>query len=256
MGALLRFVFSSSAPIVALCLDAVWLSRRPSSAHLRRFAIAAALFYLFASLAIVPYGVSRLMTMGYHQFRGEDVAAGTTAIVLLGGGDDFIQGWTDEITVTTPSEAERVLEATRVFKLIAPAWIISSGGRPEPQDRGEPSAITMRDELVRLGVPRDRILLEARSRTTHDNAVLIVPILRSRGIQHVVLVTSATHMRRSLGAFRAVGVQAIPAAAPGGEAPSQWFEWLPSNNGLEWSGIIAHELGGIPYYWMRGWWRS
>ena len=256
MGRLIGFVFSAPGPIIALCIIAIGLSRRPASVMLRRLAIAIAVCYVLASLTVVPYALTRLLTIGYHQLRAEDVPRCATAIALLGGGDQFVQGWTEGLTVTTPNEAERVLEAARVFRLISPDWIVSSGGETKPQDRGEPSATTMRDELMRLGVPRNRILIESMSKSTHDEAVLIVPMLKSLGIQHVVLVTSATHMRRSSGAFRAVGVNAIPAIAPGGGPPSLWTDWLPTTASLEWTGAIAHEVAGIPYYWLRGWWRS
>lgn len=256
MGAALYFIFSASGPIIALCFVAVWLWRRPSSPLPRRLAGALAIFYVLASLSIVPYGITRLLSIGYHQLHAEEVPPGPTAIVLLGGGDQFIQGWTESLTVTTPTEAERVLEAARVFRLISPEWIISSGGEPDPKPYSQPSATTMRDELVRMGVPPGRIVVESTSRNTHDEAVLIVPMLKALEIHHVVLVTSASHMRRSLGAFRAMGVDAIPAIAPGGDPPSKWSEWLPSPDGLEWSRVVAREIGGIPYYWVRGWWRS
>jgi len=63
-------------------------------------------------------------------------------------------------------------------------------------------------------------------------------------------------MRRALGAFRAVGVDATPAIAP-----DPWWHaprplWImPTAHGLSFSGDIVHELFGIPYYWARGWWR-
>jgi uncharacterized SAM-binding protein YcdF (DUF218 family) len=255
MAAALGFVFSASGPIAVLCVIALWLWRRPASRAVRPFAIAAAVCYVLAGLSIVPYGVNRMLAIGYHQFLPDSLPSGKTAIVLLGGGDQFIQGWTEGLTVTTRVEAERVLEAARVFRLIAPAWLISSGGKPLPTDIGEPSSTTMRDELVALGVPRDRILLETRSRNTHDEAVLIAPMLKSLAIDRVVLVTSETHMRRSVGAFRAAGVDAIPAVARGWDPPSRWGEWLPNWEGLEDSRVVAHEVGGIAYYWLRGWWR-
>ncbi len=256
MSAILYFLFSTSGPIVALIITAIWLWRRPSSTMARRGAIAVATGYALASVHVVPFGVSRLLTLGYHQFTANDIGRGTTAVVLLGGGDEIVEGWTDQITVTTPIEAARVLEASRVFRLISPAWIISSGGKPDPLDPGEASSLTMRDELVRLGVPQGRILLESTSRNTHDEAVLIAPMLESLGIQQVVLVTSDTHMRRSLGAFRAVGVNAVPAIAPDPRLPIRWFWWvLPSHQALELSSEVSHELLGIPYYWLRGRWR-
>jgi uncharacterized SAM-binding protein YcdF (DUF218 family) len=256
MAALVRSFFSPSGPIVVLVIAAIWLSRRPSSTMARRFVIAAAVAYALASLHIVPFGISRLLTFGYHQFKASDVEPGTTAVVVLGGGDEFVDGWTDQITVTTNIEAARVLETRRVFRLISPAWIISSGGHPNPDDRAQVSSLTMRDELVRLGVPQERILLESASRNTYDEAVLLAPMLRSLGIQQLVLVTSDTHMRRSLGAFRAVGLNAVPAIAPDPRLPTRWFWWIvPTGDGLESSGEVIHELLGIPYYWLRGRWR-
>lgn len=257
MDVALNFIFSAFGPVVALCIVAVWLLRlrAPGGRALRRFAMAAAVYYLLASLSIVPYGISRWLAAGYRQLRPDRVTAGTIAIVVLGGGDRLVQGWTDRLTVTTPVEAERVLEAARVFRMLSPAWIISSGGEPDPTSHGEPSATTMRDELVRLGVPPGRILLESRSRNTHEEAVLIAPMLKRLGVEHTILVTSSTHMRRSLGAFRAVGVDAIPAVAPGWDPPSRWEDRLPSGEGLDNSATVAHEIGGIVYYWLRGWWR-
>ena len=109
---------------------------------------------------------------------------------------------------------------------------------------------------MRLGVPRERILLESTSHNTYEEAVLVAPMLASLRIQQVVLVTSDTHMRRSLGAFRTVGVNAAPAIAPYPRLPTRWFWWvLPSGAGLELSDAVTRELLGIPYYWLRGRWR-
>lgn len=256
MGELLGYVFSSAGPVVVLSIVAIWLWRRPASRGARRLAAGGAIVYLVASLAIVPYGVSCLLTIGYHQLRAADVPAGRNAIVVFGGGDRLIQGWTDTLTVTTPVEAERVLEAARVFRLIAPDWIISSGGRVIENDPGAPSAATMKDELVRLGVPADRIVLEDRSRSTYENAAFVAPLLKSLRIEHTVLVTSGSHMRRAIGVLRSAGIDAIPAVAPSGELPTGRFVWIvPTRIGLEWSGSLAHEVAGIPYYWLRGRWR-
>ena len=256
MGRVIGFVFSAGGAILALLVIAVWLARRPASAAARRFAIAAAVFYLLASTTLAPYAVSRLLTLGYQQFQPADVPPGRAALVLLGGGDEFIQGWSDSMTVTTPIEAERVLEAARVFKAIAPASLISTGGQPDPNAISLPSAVTMRDELVRLGVPADRIVLETASRSTRENALRVAPLVKSLGADTIVLVTSAAHMRRAMGAFRAAGVHAIPAIAPGAGPPSEWSDWRPSAGTLTLSGALARELAGIPYYWLRGWWKG
>ncbi|HEY2149919.1 MAG TPA: YdcF family protein [Vicinamibacterales bacterium] len=257
MNELFEFVFTAAGPVTALVIIALWLSRRPASTSARRFAIGLAIVYCACSIRLLAVGASRLLTIGYHQFAADDVGTGPTAIVLLGAGDEFIEGWTEHMTLTLPPEGARVLEAARVFRLISPAWIISSGGPARTSHANEATGVTMREELVQLGVPRDRILIETASRNTREEALVIEPMLRTLGNPQVVLVTSHTHMRRSMGALRAVGIAAIPAIArdPRPEVPlSEWI--LPTGRALRVSGEVVHELFGIPYYWLRGWWRS
>ena len=70
----------------------------------------------------------------------------------------------------------------------------------------------------------------------------------------VVLVTSGTHMRRSLGTFRAQGIRAIPAIARDPYLATSWSDWiLPSNLGLWKSSSVMHEILGLAYYTVRGW---
>ena len=115
----------------------------------------------------------------------------------------------------------------------------------------------MAEDLVRLGVPRDRIIVEANSMTTHHEAVLVKEILRTHPVDHVVLVTSQFHMLRSAGAFRAEGVEVIPAIAREPQGVDDWWEKLiPTDKGMEGSGMAAHELAGIVAYEVRGWYRG
>jgi uncharacterized SAM-binding protein YcdF (DUF218 family) len=67
-----------------------------------------------------------------------------------------------------------------------------------------------------------------------------------------VLVTSPTHMARSMGAFRAVGLN--PIASPSaltsdGDPPS----WLPSDDALMISDSVVYDSAARIYYWSRGW---
>ncbi len=148
----------------------------------------------------------------------------------------------------------RVKEAARVYDLIAPQWIVSAGGMPDRRSGMPTCAQLMRDELVRLGVPAARVLVEADSRTTRDEAVLVAQMLGRLGPREVVLVTSDVHMPRSLGAFRAAGVDCAPSAAADPDRSRAWPAWiLPSAHGLRFSGDLAHELLGLVWYRTRGW---
>jgi uncharacterized SAM-binding protein YcdF (DUF218 family) len=252
----MTFLSSTGGVVSVLLVAALWIVLRPRSRRARVFLLGCSIGYAACSVYALSLTASRVLTRGYRQFASTDIGPGTTAIVLLGAGDTVALGWNDRfLSVPNGVAAARVLEAARTFQLVRADWIISSGG-----SIGEPVAPTsrvMRDALAQLGVPEERILLESSSVNTHDEAVLVAPMLRSLHAANVVLVTSDVHMLRSLGAFRTAGVTAIPAVAPDPDRWRSWRYWvLPSEHGLRVSEELVHELIGTPYYWLRGWWRN
>jgi uncharacterized SAM-binding protein YcdF (DUF218 family) len=165
--------------------------------------------------------------------------------------------WDDaRLPVLDGASADRVLEAIRVFRMTDAAWVIASGGLVKPREFDEPNGRTMRDALIRSGVPAARLLVETESRNTHDEAVIVRDMLRSLDVQHVILVTSEIHMRRSLGTFRAQGIQAVPAIARRAPATIPWIAWIvPTEVGLNLASDVWHEILGLGYYFIRGWYR-
>ena len=177
--------------------------------------------------------------------------------MLLGVGEPEVQDWDgDRLALLSPVNASRILESVRVYRTSTKAWIISSGGPVSARAGAPTSAGLMKDELLQLGVPAAQILLEARSLTTHDEAVLVAPMLRDLHPDRVVVVTSEIHMWRALGAFRASGVEATPAIARDPYLPFNGSEWLlPTAQGLKLTRGVVHEAVGVGYYFARGWWR-
>lgn len=257
MSDLLFFVFSPSGATAALLVSGVWAFTRPGSPVARRFLLVATAVYGIASIYVVPATVAGLLAHGYHAFDPADVGRGKTAIVVLGGGCDTVDGWNGARTgVLGGDSAGRVLEAARVSREVPEALVISSGGVPSGDANELPVAAMMRDRLLQLGVPQSRIIVETMSRNTHDEAVVLSPILRARAVRQIILVTSDVHMRRSLGTFRREGWEVIPAIAPHPNFDAPWRRRLvPTAMGLYFSAAVVHELCGIPYYWARGWWR-
>jgi uncharacterized SAM-binding protein YcdF (DUF218 family) len=251
------FVFSAGG--IVLCALACTIAQilRPVSPRPRRALLAVLAFYLLASIPTIADLASRVLLIGRVPFTKTDVPPGRSAIVVLGSGGLTARDWdANAYSIVDAWAASRVLEAVRVFRTIDPTWVISSGGHVEADDPDVPSGESMRDVLVQLGVPRDRVVVETESRNTHDEAVVVAPMLRSLQVDHVVLVTSDTHMLRSLCTFRAVGVDAIPAISRNPHADQPQRTWIrPGERGLEASGAIAHEVLGIAYYFVRGWCR-
>jgi len=256
MSKYLWFLFTEGGLVLAVVVAALAFLVRPRAKASRVFLILIAGFYGAVSIYAVPAAVTRILILRYDQFSPSQVGPGRKAVVLLAGGVQTARGNNArKLSVLNLVSAARVVEALRVYDLISPEWIISSGG-PGSAPGAAPGGDVMRDALVQLGVPSQRILVEASSSTTHDEAVLIAPMLRTLGAQQVVIVTSGSHMARSLGAFRAQGWSGVPAIAPDPRAEDPWSEWLiPSRHGLSFSSDVAHELVGLPYYWLRGWWK-
>jgi uncharacterized SAM-binding protein YcdF (DUF218 family) len=219
------------------------------------FAIAVAVLSIYG----LEYLFGRVIVGSLKPFKAAQIAANQrTAIVLLGSGSWHVMDWDGRIAVyPDQAAATRELETARVFRLVNPAVVISSGGNPHPNRPTIPGGEAMRDHLVALGVPADRILVETESRTTRDEAVIVERMLNAHGIAQVILVTSETHMRRSLGVFRSVGVEATPAIAQEFlRREATWSELLlPSQKGLDLGSQNVHEVLGLTYYWLRGWHR-
>jgi uncharacterized SAM-binding protein YcdF (DUF218 family) len=256
VAGLVWFLFSAGGAVTCLSAAAVWVlvSRSRSS---RRTLLAVALFYLAASAYVVPHTVWRLMVAGYAPLTREAVPPGRVAVVLLGSGSYQVRDWAGtHFAVVDRIAAARLLEAARLFRLLDADYVVSSGGLIRPSERLRASGLTMAEALAGMGVPRDRIVVEDASMTTHHEAQLVKGILASRPVDHVVLVTSQIHMRRSAGAFRAEGIEVIPGVAREPASIDTGLELLiPTDKGLEESAMVAHELFGLVYYAARGWYR-
>ena len=255
MSILLGYLISVGGFAVLAVCAAVWMMARPQSVAARRAIVLIVFAYAAASVRVVPWVLSRPLLRGFHQFHRSDICGNTPVIVVLGGGSFTVHGRHQRIGVLDEDSAARVIEAAYVFRLFESPWIISSGGTAEGFDL-EPSAIAMRDALVKLGIPPDRILLESSSRNTHDEAVLIAPMIERLRPDCVVLVTTDIHMLRALGSFRAAGVDALPAiSADPLNSQSRLRSFVPTVDGLRFTRDVAHEYIGLIGYEVRGWLR-
>ena len=109
-------------------------------------------------------------------------------------------------------------------------------------------SLGMRQFMLDLGVPAAALLTEERSRNTRENAEMSARLLRERGIQKVLLVTSALHLRRALHLFEHQGLLVHPVATDQGGSPNARMNWLPDAHALDGSGRAFKEMVG---YWQQ-----
>ena len=130
---------------------------------------------------------------------------------------------------------ESVGRAKRALELFtsgaAPAIIVSGDGDNE----------LIEQQLVQAGVPQGVITLESHSRNTKENAEFTTRLLKQRGVQQALIVTSWYHSRRALNSFRAF-------------APEIRFSSAPSFHRQAWSIETTHvfqEYLKTVYYCFR-----
>ncbi len=101
------------------------------------------------------------------------------------------------------------------------------------------------------------IILEEQSRNTHDHAVIMDKMFAARGMKkEIILVTSASHMPRSVGVFLKQGFVVHPAPTDfimSKKIFSGLFSFFPQSGALDSSTRAIHEFYGIIGYKIFGW---
>lgn len=103
-----------------------------------------------------------------------------------------------------------------------------------------------------LGVPRSRIAIEDKASNTYENAVFTARMLAAERSSAWLLVTSASHMPRALGAFRKAGVNVSPYPVDFVTNDEvRWTRYSVPEGTLQWQAAIR-EYAGQALYLLRG----
>ena len=183
-------------------------------------------------------------------------------VVVLGGGHTS----DPQLPITSQlsdASTARLIEGIRLHNMLPESKIILSGGGSfGPQitqitqilKMGDPvpNAKIMADVALSIGINKEDLVLESVSKDTKDEAMLIQKIV---GKDRFVLVTSASHMPRSVALFKKYGMHPIP-------APTDYFVkkrqrvspgiFFPSANNLCKAERAFHEYLGIAWAKLRG----
>jgi len=125
-------------------------------------------------------------------------------IVVLGGGHTLDSKLPITSQLSEDSMA-RLIEGIRLYRKYSNVKLILSGGTGfDPI----PNAHVMANLAKELGVNEDNIIMESKSKDTIDEANFIKPIVNN---DQFILVTSASHMPRSIAMFKKLGMNPIPA---------------------------------------------
>lgn len=140
--------------------------------------------------------------------------------------------------------ADRVWHAARLYNAGKAKNIILSG-----VGEGAGAMEFLRD----LGVPKDKITWEDKSRNTVENIRFSQTLCADKKFNKVLLVTSAFHMRRSMRTCELAGFDAVPAATDHevlcwqecNKGAGAWKRLLPSIGAFERNHCYAKEYVGL-----------
>jgi uncharacterized SAM-binding protein YcdF (DUF218 family) len=217
----------------------------------RRYGLA--LSFLGAVLLIAfglgPIGIWSLRLLENRFERPRADLAPPDGIIVLGGAisPEMLQ----YRAVLMPNGA-RMTEAVMLARRYPEARVIFTGGS---MDASIPEAEAAKQFFTAIGLPPERTTYETRSRNTSENAAFTAKTIALKPGTHWLLVTSAFHMPRAIGAFRHAGFNVIPwpadylsvgglreLAAPT-ESVSEGLR-LFDIGAKEWMGLIAYRVTG------------
>lgn len=190
-----------------------------------------------------------------NRFPVPQITSPPTGIILLGGAIDTEVSGTRNVPSMT-SAGDRIIEFAELARKYPQAKLFLSGGADYEDDTVHisESAFT-KDVLVQLGIPAERISMEEKSRNTAENATESFKVLKPQTNETWLLVTSASHMPRAVGCFRAAGFRnLIPYPVDFRTPAGNWRMMIPYkvSDSLSFLDLAGHEWIGLLAYWLTG----
>ncbi|MBU2870841.1 ElyC/SanA/YdcF family protein [Colwellia sp. E2M01] len=238
------FIMPINIVLLLLIIAMIMYKRKPSFS-IKSVSVA---FVILLVSSFAPFSDSVMTTIenDYPAYKKSNIPI--DYIVVLGCSHNT----NAELPVTSQLSAcslQRVVEALRIYKLHPEARVITSGyGGFNPVSNAE----TVKQSLVILGVPAQKIITESFPMDTAEEAELIAP--RVQGSK-IVLITNADHMTRSMNYFEEQGV--YPLAAPTGfwvkspDSAKNWAYYFPNSLSLQQTTVAWYESLGQLVQWFK-----
>lgn len=228
---------------VLLAIMAVYLLCHGRNKTAKRLGGVGLMLWLVLYVVSTPWLPNWMTKQLERQYpRVQTVDASIHWVVVLGG------GVTENLAIPAyealgSASLKRMLEGVRLYRELPHAKMILSGRGTAKA--GYTNAERFAEFSDWLHIPAAHRVLEADSINTKDEARLIQPMVKDKPFY---LVTSATHMPRSMALFEQYGMH--PVAAPcqfivvGHERPFSWQALVPNASNLLRFNVVWHEYLG------------
>ena len=204
---------------------------------------------IISSLPIVSNRLINHLEVNY-QLSNASGADTANAIVVLSGMVRTIKT-KESFDYEWGEAADRIFAGIDLFKENKAASLILTRGKL-PWSVGKPEGEYLRDVAIKLGVPKENILLTENVENTDQEAISIKKLFKINDPK-VILVTSAFHMPRAQKVFEAAGIQVIPFPVDfrSGASKQTFMSFIPSASSLSNTSFFVREMIGRTYYNLK-----
>ena len=186
-------------------------------------------------------------------------------IIILGGAIEGGEIAVDRGEVSIYSAAERATKAFELIRRYPDLPFIFSGFSGRLSPKGISEADAFKQLVAEQGLPDKNAHYENRSRNTYENVVLMKPMMLSLGAKSAnqvdeadkpvkpwLLITSASHMYRSLKIFQKQGIEVIPVPVDYQTGNQLRWDKFDLEDGVQNWNKVMHEGVGLLAYWITG----
>lgn len=177
------------------------------------------------------------------------------AVVMLGGTHDASR--LEVFDMNLADTADRILTAAELVRQGKAPSLVLGGGEHELRGERRPESDAVVRWLKEWGVLAAAPISLGPCATTRVEVERTRQLMQARGWKKIILVTSASHLRRAMALCRSAGIEAVAVGCD-----FQGLTWLakpvsyrvfPRHEQIRLLSLYWHEQLGWAYYRLRGW---
>lgn len=237
---------------IMLVVGAVLLAMTRYQQVGRRLLITAAVLFLLGGL--LPLSTWLILPLEERFPRANLSGSPIDGIIVLGGVESARVAQSRQVHAINEG-AERITEIATLARRYPAAKIVFTGGSVEIFSDPDINANAAKLVLNDLGIKgAGRLMLEKEALNTWQNALYAKKLVKPKPSERWLLVTSAWHMPRSIGAFRKAGfdIEAWPVDYRTANLWDAVRLFNPPSEGLRRLDLVTHEWMGLIVYWLTG----
>ncbi|GGH25110.1 membrane protein [Alsobacter metallidurans] len=164
---------------------------------------------LLLVIGLLPVGTFLILPLEQRFPAWRDDGQPFVGVIVLGGAPEPANS-RGRGQLLMNEGAERLVAMADLARRYPEKPVVFTGGSGDLVDQDSTEAAVLEQHIGELGLAPGRITFERRSRNTYENALFTRDLVKPQGGQRWLLVTSAYHMPRSMGLFRAAGFDVVP----------------------------------------------